>query len=76
MSTIVSGKVKIAEVNENAIPYAGLYITPKGNLPLGHAKTVLEQTDFLTYVKQYGVPTVNNSYRISKKIIEAYPITL
>lgn len=76
ISTIVSGKVKIVEADENSIPYAGLYITAKGNLPLSRAKEILEQIDFLSYVKQHGVPTVNNSYRISKKIIEAYPITL
>lgn len=76
ISTIVSGKVKIVEASEDAVPYAGLYVTTKGNLSLGCAKEILEQPDFLAYVKQHGVPTAKNSYRISKKIIEAYPITL
>lgn len=76
ISTIVSGKVKIAIADENAIPYAGLYIVSKSTLPLIRAKEILEQQDFLSYVKQHGVPTTHNSYRISKKIIEEYPFTM
>lgn len=72
MSTMVSGDIKIAVASQDAIPYAGLYIIPKGTIPLARAIEILEQEDFKRYAKQHGVPTANNSYRISKKIIEAY----
>lgn len=72
MSTIVSGRLKLEYVGNDEIPYAGLYIVQKGKMPLKKAVEILEQEDFLRYVKQYGVPTAENSYRISKKIIEGY----
>lgn len=72
MSTIVSKTIKIKYANKDSIPYAGLYIVQKGAFPLCKAKEVLERPDFWSYVKQYGVPTTENSYRISNKTIEDY----
>ncbi len=72
LSTMVSGKIKIEYAGDEEIPYAGLYVVEKGRISLDKAKEILEREDFLSYVKQYGVPTAENSYRISKKIIENY----
>lgn len=76
ISVMVSGNVRIAIADESTIPYAGLYITPKGKLSLEQAIKILQQDDFKLYAKQHGVPTTNHSYRISKKIIDAYTFTL
>lgn len=76
ISVMVSGNIRIAIADENTVPFAGLYITPKGNLSLAQAIEILQQDDFKLYAKQHGVPTTNNSYRISKKIIDAYSFTL
>lgn len=76
ISVMVSGIVRVATADTNAIPYAGLYITQKANLPLARAIEILQREDFKLYVKQHGVPTTNNSYRISKKILEAYSFDL
>ena len=76
ISVMVSGNVRIAIADENSIPFAGLYITQKANLPLAKAIEILQQEDFKLYAKQHGVPTTKNSYRISKKIIDAYSFDL
>ena len=76
ISVMVSGNVRVATADEKAIPFAGLYITSKGELPLQKAAEILQREDFKLYVKQYGVPTVKNSYRISKKILDAYSFDL
>ena len=76
ISVVISDNVRIAIADETTVPYAGLYITPKGNLSLEQAVKILQQDDFKLYVKQHGVPTTNHSYRISKRIIDAYSFTL
>ena len=76
ISVMVSGNVRVAIADKNTIPFAGLYITPKADLSLARAIMILQQEDFRLYAKQHGVPTVNNSYRISKKILEAYAFDL
>lgn len=76
ISVMVSGNVRIAIADANTIPYAGLYITQKADLSLANAVEILQQEDFVLYVKQHGVPTTNNSYRISKKILDAYSFEL
>lgn len=72
ISNVISGKIQIVLADENTIPYAGLYIVPIGNYTLAQAQDILKQTDFLNYVKQHGVPTTGNSYRISSKLVEDY----
>lgn len=76
ISVMVSGTIRVALANEYSVPFAGLYITPKANLPLDRAVEILQQEDFKLYAKQHGVPTANNSYRISKKILDAYAFDL
>jgi len=76
ISVMVSGNVRVAFADEYSIPFAGLYITPKAHLSLNRAAEILQRDDFRLYVKQHGVPTANNSYRISKKILDAYTFDL
>jgi len=76
ISVMVSGSIRVAIADETTIPFAGLYITQAANLSLDKAAEILQQEDFKLYVKQHGVPTANNSYRISKKILDAYAFDL
>ncbi len=76
ISVMASDNIRVALADENSIPFAGLYITPKTNLSLDRAIKILQQEDFKLYAKQHGVPTANNSYRISKKILDAYAFDL
>lgn len=76
ISVMVSGNVRVVTADKNSIPFAGLYITTKGKLSLQKAVEILQQEDFLLYVRQHGVPTTKNSYRISKKILDAYSFDL
>jgi len=76
ISVMVSDSIRTAIVDEDSIPFAGLYITPKANLSLEKAVEILQQEDFRLYAKQHGVPTANNSYRISKRILDAYAFDL
>ncbi len=63
---------KVVRADEHSVPYAGLYIVPAGHCTLEQAQTILERADFLDYVRQHGVPTTGNSYRISSKLVENY----
>ena len=51
MSFIVTNKVNVYEIDENTIPYSGIYVIPKSNLDLSVAKEILESEEFLDYVK-------------------------
>lgn len=72
ISNVITGHVNTVLADEDSIPYAGLYIVPIGKYTLEQAQAILQQTDFLNYVKQHGVPTTKNSYRISSKLVENY----
>ena len=72
ISNVISGHVKVVQADNQSIPYAGLYIVPTGHYTLAQAQAILERADFLDYVKQHGVPTTGNSYRISSKLVENY----
>ena len=76
ISNVITGHVNTVLADENSIPYAGLYIVPIGNYTLEQAQAILQQSDFLVYVKQHGVPTTGNSYRISSKLVENYRFEL
>lgn len=76
VSIMVSNEIKTIIADENSIPFAGLYIRQKLDLSLKDAVDILQKEDFKLYVKQHGVPTANNSYRISKKILDSYTFEL
>jgi hypothetical protein len=61
----VTDKTKVHELDENTIPYAGIYITAKPGNKLADAKKVLESEDFFFYVKKVGVHASGKFIRIS-----------
>ena len=72
ISTLVTGKVKVYELDENTIPYTGIYIVPKSNMPLSQAKEILESESFLSYVKRVGIHANGTSMRISISDVKEY----
>lgn len=76
VSTIVTEKVEVYPLAADCIPYAGIYITPKGDVPLEVAQQVLESADFKQYVHGIGIYANGHSVRITPKDIENYKFVL
>lgn len=81
ISTLITGTVKVASLDKNAIPTSGLYIVPKddqGVFTLTTAKQILCSNLFFEYTKNIGVISNGNSFRISSKDINnfTFPISL
>ena len=72
LSIVVTKGVKIYELDENTIPYAGIYIIPKENNTLEDAKEILESDEFLTYIKNIGISASGQSIRITSSDINNY----
>ena len=75
MSFIVTNKVNVYEIDENTIPYSGIYIIPKSNLDLSVAKEILESEEFLDYVKKIGIYVSGSSLRITANDIKKFDIS-
>lgn len=72
MSTIITRKVKLYKLTVEEIPYSGLYITPKGDMPLDTAITVLQSKHFYSYLLSKGVKERGVSIRISSRDVEEF----
>ncbi len=72
ISTLITGEVKLVNLNKDIIPTSGLYIVPKSNYDLELAQTILTSREFLQYTKKIGVISNGNSYRISPKDINDF----
>lgn len=75
MSFIVTNKVNVYEIDENTIPYSGIYVIPKSNLDLSVAKEILESEEFLDYVKKIGIYVSGSSLRITANDIKNFDIS-
>lgn len=75
LSFIVTNKVNVYEIDENTIPYSGIYIIPKSNLDLSVAKEILESEEFLDYVKKIGTYVSGGSLRITANDIKNFDIS-
>ena len=75
MSTIITDKVYIYKLEEDCIPYAGMYISLRDEhqeYDLDFAKRILESENFMDYVKKMGINISGSSLRITSKDIENY----
>ena len=72
ISTLITKKAHVYELESDVIPYSGLYIVPIKELGLNIAKQVLESDNFLKNMESIGVNASGNSRRISSKDIEEY----
>lgn len=75
MSTVVTNAVEVFELNQDCIPYAGMYISVrKDNVQynLCDALNILQSDNFNKYVQKVGIPISGRSLRITSKDIEDY----
>lgn len=72
ISTIITSTTQVYELEEDEVPYSGLYITVKGDFPLSRAKAVLESEEFFRYVQQVGINANGKSIRLVAKNICDY----
>jgi hypothetical protein len=72
VSTVISNCTKAYILEEEEIPYSGMYIVSKGNKSLSSLIKVLNTNEFKKYVNQVGVSVKGMSKRIGPKDIENY----
>ena len=72
MSTIITRKVRLYKLAKEAIPYSGLYIISRGEMPLDTAATILKSKHFYNYLLSRGVKERGVSIRISSKDVEDF----
>jgi putative site-specific DNA-methyltransferase restriction-modification protein len=75
ISTIVTDKISTYILEEECVPYGGMFISLKENnnrFDLNFAKRILESEEFLNYVKKIGINISGTSLRITSKDIENF----
>lgn len=76
MSTIVTDKVEVYNLDENTIPYSGIYITQlREDYTLQCAEQILRSKDFMDYVKRIGIPVSGTSIRITCNDVNNFRFT-
>lgn len=76
ISTLITHRAKVYELDKDVMPTSGIYIVPKGECTLKVAKKIIESQEFLEYVKAIGVISNGNSYRISSKDINEFKFSI
>ena len=74
LSTVVTNQIELHKLDQETIPYSGIYITMKedSNLSLEEAKNILESSQFMDYVRKIGICINGNSVRITCKDINNF----
>ncbi|WP_064592251.1 Eco57I restriction-modification methylase domain-containing protein [Streptobacillus moniliformis] len=75
ISTIITDKAYIYKIEEDCIPYAGMYISIRKEhqeYDLDFAKRILESENFMDYVKKVGINISGSSLRVTSKDIEEF----
>ena len=73
LSTIVTDKVEVYELDAETIPYSGIYITIKDErYNLDDALRILKSREFMEYVMNLGISVSGKSKRITCKDINNY----
>lgn len=73
LSTVVTNKVEIYELDAETIPYSGIYITIKDDgYNLDDASRILMSKEFMEYVANLGISVSGKSKRITCKDINNY----
>lgn len=74
ISTVITKKIKVYDLDQNSVPYSGIYIIPKQGMNLEIAKEILETKSFLDYITSMGINVNSNSIRITARDINNFPI--
>lgn len=75
ISTVITSDVMVYKLDQNCIPYAGMYIVIKDNndsFSLDEAMDILRSRNFVQYVLDVGIHISGTSLRITSKDIEEY----
>lgn len=75
ISTVVTNDVDVYELEQECIPYAGMYIVEKednNGYTLQNAAEILRSEEFKEYVFKVGIPISGKSVRITSKDVENY----
>lgn len=75
ISTVITTDVAVYRLEQNCIPYAGMYIVAKEDndqLTIGDAMGILQDRNFMQYVLDVGIHISGSSLRITSKDIEDY----
>lgn len=76
ISSVITEKVNVYDLDERTIPYSGFYIIPTGDRTLEFAKQILESEEFYKYLETRAINASGKSLRISVNDIKNYPINL
>ena len=73
MSTVVTKQVELYMLDEETVPYSGIFITVKNpEFTLDDAAKILQNQRFMEYVQSLGISVSGNSKRITCKDINDY----
>lgn len=72
MSTVVTGVPEMYVLDEDIIPYSGIFITAKQGNTLDEAKHILSNKRFAQYVESIGISISGKSKRITCKDVNEY----
>lgn len=76
ISSVVTNKIIVYNLDRNTVPYAGIYITLKDqNYELEYAKKILQSSAFMQYVLEIGVNVTGKSKTITCKDINNFELT-
>ena len=76
ISSVITEKVNVYDLDERTIPYSGFYIIPTGDRTLEFAKQILESEEFYKYLETRAINASGKSLRISVNDIKNYPVNL
>ena len=73
LSTVVTNKVEVYSLDNQTVPYSGIYITVVDDeYSLEDAKRILQSNHFLEYVKELGISVSGKSKRITCRDINNF----
>lgn len=72
VSSLITNKVEAYMLDENTIPYSGIYIISNSKLSLEEAYKIIMSKEFLEYIKIVGKNANGETIRISPKDINDY----
>lgn len=76
ISSVISSCTQAYLLDKGEIPYSGLYIIPRKDMPLSALIPILNSDDFRAYINSIGVCVSGTSKRITPSDIENYTFSV
>mgnify|MGYP000166966633 CR=1 FL=1 len=74
LSTLITDTVKYYQLDEETVPYSGMYLVPKTGYTIEQAKDILESDAFYQYIQSIGIHANGKTYRISRVMWKTIPL--